>query len=102
MLSETYALVIRDLRRWYRTPGQIILVFTTPLMWLLLFGQAFNLGKLAEGGPPGTDLVDIWPWHHDCSAAAADFHLLQGSVPLRLLPVRSKVLPKLPDDDRPP
>ena len=27
MLGETFALVVRDLRRWYRTPGQIILVF---------------------------------------------------------------------------
>jgi len=51
MISETYALVVRDLKRWYRTPGQIILVFTTPLMWLLLFGQAFNIGKLAQGAP---------------------------------------------------
>lgn len=55
MIAETMALVGRDLRRWYRTPGQIILVFTTPLIWLLLFGQAFNIGKLAQGGPP-TDL----------------------------------------------
>jgi ABC-2 type transport system permease protein len=55
MITETLALVGRDLRRWYRTPGQILLVFTTPLIWLLLFGQAFNIGKLAQGGPT-TDL----------------------------------------------
>ena len=55
MIMETLALVGRDLRRWYRTPGQILLVFTTPLIWLLLFGQAFNIGKLAQGGPQ-TDL----------------------------------------------
>jgi ABC-2 type transport system permease protein len=59
MLGETYALVVRDLRRWYRTPGQIILVFTTPLMWLLLFGQAFNIGKLAEGAP-GVDIREVF------------------------------------------
>ncbi len=59
MLGETYALVIRDLRRWYRTPGQIILVFTTPLMWLLLFGQAFNIGKLAAGAP-GIDIRQVF------------------------------------------
>ncbi|MFY9606286.1 MAG: ABC transporter permease [Thermoplasmata archaeon] len=52
MIAETLALVGRDLRRWYRTPGQILLVFTTPLIWLLLFGQAFNIGKLAQGGAP--------------------------------------------------
>jgi ABC-2 type transport system permease protein len=55
MIAETLALVGRDLRRWYRTPGQILLVLTTPLIWLLLFGQAFNIGKLAQGGPQ-TDL----------------------------------------------
>jgi ABC-2 type transport system permease protein len=55
MIGETLALVGRDIRRWYRTPGQILLVFTTPLMWLLLFGQAFNIGKLAQGGAT-TDL----------------------------------------------
>lgn len=55
MIPETLALVGRDLRRWYRTPGQIALVFTTPLIWLLLFGQAFNIGKLAQGAP-ATDL----------------------------------------------
>jgi ABC-2 type transport system permease protein len=59
MLSETLALVVRDLKRWYRTPGQIILVFTTPLMWLLLFGQAFNIGKLAQGAP-GVDIREVF------------------------------------------
>jgi ABC-2 type transport system permease protein len=59
MLGETYALVVRDLRRWYRTPGQILLVFTTPLMWLLLFGQAFNIGKLAQGAP-GVDIREVF------------------------------------------
>jgi len=59
MFSETFALVVRDLKRWYRTPGQIILVFTTPLMWLLLFGQAFNIGKLAQGAP-GIDIREVF------------------------------------------
>lgn len=57
MIGETYALVVRDLKRWYRTPAQIILVFTTPLMWLLLFGQAFNLGRLAM--VPGEASADL-------------------------------------------
>jgi len=59
MISETLALIVRDLKRWYRTPGQIILVFTTPLMWLLLFGQAFNIGKLAQGSP-GVDIREVF------------------------------------------
>lgn len=56
MIGETLALMVRDLRRWYRTPAQIVLVFTTPLMWLLLFGQAFNIGRLAEMDTAATDL----------------------------------------------
>ncbi len=38
---------------------EIILVFTTPLMWLLLFGQAFNIGELVPSGPvaPGAPSV---------------------------------------------
>ena len=56
MISETISLIVRDLKRWYRTPAQLILVFTTPLMWLLLFGQAFNIGKLAQGDAVGMDL----------------------------------------------
>ncbi|MBE0517650.1 MAG: ABC transporter permease [Thermoplasmata archaeon] len=60
MITETIALIVRDLKRWYRTPAQIILVFTTPLMWLLLFGQAFNIGKLAQGDATGMDLRIIF------------------------------------------
>lgn len=56
MMKETISLIARDLKRWYRTPAQIILVFTTPLMWLLLFGQAFNIGRLAQVGDNMTDL----------------------------------------------
>jgi len=55
MIGQMMALVIRDLKRWYRTPGQLVLVFVTPLMWLLLFGQAFNIGKLAQNAP-GVDI----------------------------------------------
>jgi ABC-2 type transport system permease protein len=56
VIVEMIALIARDLKRWYRTPAQIVLVFTTPLMWLLLFGQAFNIGRLAQIGDTGIDL----------------------------------------------
>lgn len=60
MIAETVSLIVRDLKRWYRTPAQIILVFTTPLMWLLLFGQAFNIGRLAQTGGTDVDLRAIF------------------------------------------
>lgn len=60
MIAETVSLIVRDLKRWYRTPAQIILVFTTPLMWLLLFGQAFNIGRLAQTGGTDVDLRGIF------------------------------------------
>jgi len=56
VIGEMISLIVRDLKRWYRTPAQIILVFTTPLMWLLLFGQAFNIGRLAQVDGAGMDL----------------------------------------------
>lgn len=83
MISETFALVVRDLKRWYRTPGQIILVFTTPLMWLLLFGQAFNIGKLAQGSP-GVDLREVFGGASDyfsfMAVGQTTFIILFGSL----------------------
>lgn len=83
MISETFALVVRDLRRWYRTPGQIILVFTTPLMWLLLFGQAFNIGKLAQGAP-GVDIREVFGGASDyfsfMAVGQTTFIILFGSL----------------------
>lgn len=43
MLRETYALTVRELKHWYRAKIQIFLTFIQPIMWLALFGQAFQL-----------------------------------------------------------
>jgi ABC-2 type transport system permease protein len=42
MLRQTYALMVRELKHWYRVKIQIFLTLIQPLFWLLLFGQAFR------------------------------------------------------------
>lgn len=45
-LRDTSVLTSRELRKWMRSKGLIIMAMTMPLMWLLLFGQAFRLDNL--------------------------------------------------------
>jgi ABC-2 type transport system permease protein len=51
MIKETWALTVRELKHWYRIKIQIFMTLVQPIVWLALFGQAFNLNKLL---PPGT------------------------------------------------
>lgn len=51
MIRETWALTVRELKHWYRVRIQIFMTLIQPIVWLALFGQAFNLNKLL---PPGT------------------------------------------------
>ncbi|MDD1769581.1 MAG: ABC transporter permease [Methanomassiliicoccales archaeon] len=46
MLRETNALTQRELKHWYRSKIQIFVALIQPIVWLGLFGQAFNLGNL--------------------------------------------------------
>lgn len=50
-MKETWALTVRELKHWYRIKIQIFMTLIQPIVWLALFGQAFNLNKLL---PPGT------------------------------------------------
>lgn len=53
MLRETWALTVRELKHWYRIKIQIFMTLIQPIVWLGLFGQAFNLGGLfAQTGLP--------------------------------------------------
>ncbi|MCX6652126.1 MAG: ABC transporter permease [Methanomassiliicoccales archaeon] len=54
MLHETYALTIRELKHWYRVRVQILMTLIQPVVWLGLFGQAFQLPipPSALGGAP--------------------------------------------------
>ncbi len=51
MIRETWALTERELKHWYRVKMQIFVTLIQPIVWLGLFGQAFNLNALL---PPGT------------------------------------------------
>jgi len=51
------ALTGRELRRWIRTPTAIVASIMTPFFYLLLFGQAFNIGKFLASGPPQLALI---------------------------------------------
>jgi len=42
MLDETVALTIRELKKWLRTPASVFIALFQPLVWLALFGSAFN------------------------------------------------------------
>ena len=55
MLREILALTSRELKHWYRVKIQIFMTLLQPIVWLGLFGQAFNIGQLFEGSgmPPG-------------------------------------------------
>jgi ABC-2 type transport system permease protein len=49
MLRETWALTVRELKHWYRAKIQIFMTLIQPIVWLGLFGQAFNIGALFTG-----------------------------------------------------
>ena len=53
MIRELAALTRRELLRLARNPQAIITSLTIPVLYLLLFGQAFNLGSLFPPGPAG-------------------------------------------------
>ncbi len=45
MLRESWALTVRELKHWYRVKVQIFMTLIQPIVWLGLFGQAFNIGS---------------------------------------------------------
>ncbi len=48
-MHETWALTVRELKHWYRVKIQIFMTLIQPIVWLGLFGQAFNLGAVFAG-----------------------------------------------------
>jgi ABC-2 type transport system permease protein len=55
VIRETYALTVRELKHWYRIKIQMFMTLIQPIVWLGLFGQAFNLSALIP-----SDLVPVF------------------------------------------
>ena len=53
MIRELAALTRRELLRLARNPQAIATALLLPILYLVLFGQAFNLGRLFPPGPVG-------------------------------------------------
>ncbi|MBM4237101.1 MAG: ABC transporter permease [Euryarchaeota archaeon] len=53
MMREFFSLTIRELKHWYRVKVQIFMTLIQPIVWLGLFGQAFQLNRLFPSPMPG-------------------------------------------------
>lgn len=62
MFVELFALIRREYLRWVRAPMWIVAGLMTPILYLLLFGQAFNLGALVGNAPGGSLLLARALW----------------------------------------
>jgi len=54
-----WALTNRDLVKWYKNPIQLIISLVQPIVWLGLFGKAFNITGLFSGSVPAFELTTI-------------------------------------------
>jgi len=52
-VSQTLALVSRELKHWYRSKTQILTVVIQPMIWLVLFGKAMS--GYIHSAAPGVD-----------------------------------------------
>jgi ABC-2 type transport system permease protein len=59
MAIPAFSLIRREYLRWIRAPTWVISGLMSPILYLLLFGQAFDLGKLLPPGTPADALSTI-------------------------------------------
>ncbi|MHB8351615.1 MAG: ABC transporter permease [Thermoplasmata archaeon] len=59
MMLPAFSLIRREYLRWIRAPTWVISGLMSPILYLLLFGQAFDLGKLLPAGTPAGALAAI-------------------------------------------
>lgn len=52
-MSGLTALTGRELKKWYKQPIVLFISLVQPIIWLALFGKAFNLTALAGSSPAG-------------------------------------------------
>lgn len=62
MWDETIALTGRELKKWLRTPASVFIALFQPLVWLALFGSAFNPTNLVPTSlrPPSGGLGETF------------------------------------------
>ena len=53
MIRELSALTVRELKRLVRNPQAILTGLMLPILYLILFGQAFQFGKIYANNPEG-------------------------------------------------
>lgn len=58
-LLPAFSLIRREYLRWIRAPTWVISGLMSPILYLLLFGQAFDLGKLLPPGTPSGVLASV-------------------------------------------
>lgn len=59
MMLPAFSLIKREYLRWIRAPTWVISGLMSPILYLLLFGQAFDLGKLLPPGTPASALASV-------------------------------------------
>ncbi|HEV2316110.1 MAG TPA: ABC transporter permease [Thermoplasmata archaeon] len=59
MMFPALSLIRREYLRWIRAPTWVISGLMSPILYLLLFGQAFDLGKLLPPGTPAGALAQV-------------------------------------------
>jgi ABC-2 type transport system permease protein len=52
-MSGLTALTVRELKKWYKQPIMLFMTLIQPVIWMGLFGKAFNLSNLAGGAAGG-------------------------------------------------
>jgi len=50
-MSETKELMVRDLKKWFRSPAWLFASLVQPVLWLVLFGNAFNPTSMIPSFP---------------------------------------------------
>ncbi len=55
----TWSLANRDLKKWYLSPAILIISMVQPIIWLALFGKAFNLGALFTSVSSGATAAEL-------------------------------------------
>lgn len=56
MISETYVLFMREMRKWLSRKHVVLISLITPLFWILLFGKSFNISYFLAPDLPGEAL----------------------------------------------